>query len=203
MATPDERDVQSTAEEAERLLAELDATMTEAQDPGPTPSETVGRISDSSHASARPAPKDERALPPPIYSPPESRAPESAPTQERLQSQQPSALLRMGVLGGIVLLAVIAISSAQKSTTMVSLLTYQSSCGSSSSSSGEWWPVLGPANDDLFQIVRSRYCGDAFINANGYLQVASFNSPSEADKFVQRLSIATRAAFRRGERYTP
>jgi serine/threonine-protein kinase len=109
----------------------------------------------------------------------------------------------MAALGGTFLLALIAFSSARKSTTLVTPLTYQSSCGSLSSSSGEWWPVLGPAKDDLLENVRSRYCGDAYVNANGYLQVASFNSPSEAEQFVERLSIATGASFRMGERYKP
>lgn len=82
-------------------------------------------------------------------------------------------------------------------------LSYKASCGSTTSASGYWWPVLGRADRSLLFTVRSRYCGDAFINKEGALQVASFGSWQEADAFRSRIHEATRASFRVGESSLP
>jgi hypothetical protein len=63
--------------------------------------------------------------------------------------------------------------------------------------------VLGPPNQELLNKVSSQYCGDAFINDNGYLQVASFDNEAEALSFVTRISAATGTSFRVGERFAP
>lgn len=78
-------------------------------------------------------------------------------------------------------------------------LPYKASCGSTTSASGYWWPVLGRADRSLLSTVRSRYCGDAYINKEGALQVASFGSWEEADAFRSRIQEATKSSFRVGE----
>ncbi len=82
-------------------------------------------------------------------------------------------------------------------------LPYKPSCGSTTSASGYWWPVLGRADRSLLSIVRSRYCGDAYINMEGALQVASFGSWEEAEAFRSRIQDATSASFRVGESRLP
>jgi len=83
-------------------------------------------------------------------------------------------------------------------------LQFQETCGSNTDSSiHEWWPVLGPADSHVLEVVRKSYCGDAYINSNGYVQVASFHSPEEAARLSRLLSRLTGFAFRMGERYEP
>jgi hypothetical protein len=83
-------------------------------------------------------------------------------------------------------------------------LQFQETCGSNTDSSiHEWWPVLGPADSHVLEVVRKSYCGDAYINSNGYVQVASFHSPEEAARLSRLLSRLTGFAFRMGERYQP
>ena len=82
-------------------------------------------------------------------------------------------------------------------------LMFRRSCGSTSSTSGQWWPVLADPDRSLLAAVRNRYCGDAYINANGMPQVASFNNPQQAEQLAERLSAATGSTFRRGEGYAP
>jgi hypothetical protein len=79
-------------------------------------------------------------------------------------------------------------------------LRHRASCGSSDSADGVWWPVLGPADPSLLRRVRQDYCGDAYINGQGHLQVASFARRDEAERFARRLSAATGAPFRSGRR---
>lgn len=78
-------------------------------------------------------------------------------------------------------------------------LGYQASCGSRSSPSGRWWPVLGTADRSLLSTVRDSYCGDAYINEDGVLQVASFATEDEARAFAEQLSRATGSGFRVGQ----
>jgi hypothetical protein len=81
-------------------------------------------------------------------------------------------------------------------------LGYQASCGSQSNeNSSFWWPVLAEYDPALLQEVRRSYCGDAFKNNRGDLQVASFTSLQIAQNFVQLLSEATGGSFRVGQRY--
>ncbi len=46
-------------------------------------------------------------------------------------------------------------------------------------------------------------CGDAYLKANGRLQVASYHNPEKAEPFAERLSRATGASCRLGERSRP
>ena len=77
-------------------------------------------------------------------------------------------------------------------------LSYNASCGSPDSTTGRWWPVLGAADPSLLSTVRSRFCGDAFLNVEGALQVASFGSREDAEAFRARIEQATGQTFRVG-----
>ena len=83
-------------------------------------------------------------------------------------------------------------------------LGYQANCGSQSNENSPfWWPVLAEYDPALLQEVRRSYCGDAFKNNRGDLQVASFTSLQIAQNFVQLLSESTGRSFRVGQRYAP
>ena len=84
------------------------------------------------------------------------------------------------------------------SSSMPTPLVYNTSCGSPGSSTGRWWPVLGAADPSLLSTVRSRFCGDAYINVEGALQVASFGSWEDAEAFRVRIEQATGQKFRVG-----
>ena len=77
-------------------------------------------------------------------------------------------------------------------------LGYSATCGSPSGAGKRWWPVLGSANRQLLQTIRKRYCGDAYINEEGALQVASFDSWNGAEAFRLQLEAATGSSFRVG-----
>ncbi|WP_216919688.1 hypothetical protein [Synechococcus sp. CCAP 1479/9] len=81
------------------------------------------------------------------------------------------------------------------------LETWQASCGSPPVAGLSWWPVLGPP--ETLSLVRNRFCGDAFITAEGAVQVASFSSVEEATNFAQELSAISGYAFRVGQSRTP
>ena len=51
------------------------------------------------------------------------------------------------------------------------------------------WPVLTEYDLVLLQVVRRSYCGDAYMNSNGALQVASFISEQKAQNFAHLLSV--------------
>lgn len=74
-----------------------------------------------------------------------------------------------------------------------------STCGSNRGQT--WWPVLGPAVS--LNQVRKNYCKDAYVNVEGSLQVASFNSEELARALAERLSVATGVSFRVGQPKTP
>ena len=82
-------------------------------------------------------------------------------------------------------------------------LSFSISCGSPFSTTGRWWRITSVANRSLLENIRSRFCGDAFINAEGVLQVASFGSWSEADVFRKRITESTGEAFSIGEWVPP
>jgi len=63
---------------------------------------------------------------------------------------------------------------------------FQTSCGSPRVSGGTWWPVLGPK--EALETVRRRFCGDAYVRAEGTTQVASFSDLEAAKEFAQRIS---------------
>ena len=77
-------------------------------------------------------------------------------------------------------------------------LQYRASCGSKYSATGRWWPVLGPSSRSLLSRVKRDYCGDAYINAEGAVQVASFGSRQLADKFSKQITDAMQVSFRVG-----
>ena len=79
------------------------------------------------------------------------------------------------------------------------LLSFRGSCGSSFKSRQRWWPVLGPPSPNLLSTIRSKYCGDAYINENNVLQIASFNSWDDAYDFKNRLEAATGSTYRIGD----
>ena len=77
-------------------------------------------------------------------------------------------------------------------------LGFRDSCGSEFSTSGRWWPVLGTVDGTLLSTIKDSYCGDAYINEGGALQVASFATEDEARVFADQLSRATGSDFRVG-----
>ena len=103
----------------------------------------------------------------------------------------------------ILLAAHLSVGRRSPSTSPASTLGYSASCGSTISASGRWWPVLGGGEGSLLTTVKSRYCGDAFINATGALQAASFGSWEEADAFKTRIEQATGESFRVGHGIVP
>ncbi|TRU54003.1 MAG: hypothetical protein EWV91_00725 [Microcystis aeruginosa Ma_QC_Ca_00000000_S207] len=72
-------------------------------------------------------------------------------------------------------------------------LTFRSSCGSSLGSGSTWYAVVGDKR--AYNTVRNQYCGDSFIRPDGLLQVASFTSSGEAEKFANELSQTTGLSF--------
>ncbi|WP_255144708.1 hypothetical protein [Synechococcus sp. ATX 2A4] len=78
---------------------------------------------------------------------------------------------------------------------------WQPTCGSTDGSGLSWWPVLGPR--EALDLVRSRYCGDAYATADGATQVASFTSVGDATNFAMRLSAFTGYSFRVGQQRIP
>ena len=89
-------------------------------------------------------------------------------------------------------------TSSQEPVSSTPPLRYSKSCGSPPGAGKRWWPVLGRPNRQLLQTIRNRYCGDAYINEEGSLQVASFDSLEGAERFRRRLQKSTGAAFRVG-----
>ena len=96
------------------------------------------------------------------------------------------------------LVAYLSGKGGSSSSSSATPLGYSATCGSRSSSTGRWWPVLGSPNPSLLSTVRSRFCADAFINAEGALQVASFGSWESAEAFRVRIEEATGQPFRLG-----
>jgi len=47
--------------------------------------------------------------------------------------------------------------------------------------------------------IRNNYCGDAYINASGYLQLTSFTSRRETDTFKEAIEAVTGERYRVGE----
>jgi len=87
---------------------------------------------------------------------------------------------------------------AQSPSETLPVLRYASSCGSAPGVGKKWWPVLGLPDRSLLRTIRNQYCGDAYITAEGSLQVASFDSWQGANRFRQQLQKVTKASFRIG-----
>ena len=110
------------------------------------------------------------------------------------------ALVFFGLMLGFgVLIASVLESNGLSTSNDTVELTFRPSCGSSSSASGQWWPVLGPANARLVSTIKTDYCGDAYINEQGALQIASFSTENAANDFAAQISRATGASFRVGQ----
>lgn len=73
------------------------------------------------------------------------------------------------------------------------VLPWRQACGSPPNSGKDWHSVVGDSK--YLDLVKSRYCADAFITSGGKLQVASFTSISSAQKFADDLSNKTRHRF--------
>ncbi len=117
----------------------------------------------------------------------------------------PIAALLAGA-GVVAALAALALVISQRNSSGVgpasgAPLVWQASCGSPPVSGSSWWPVLGPGQ--ALDTVRSRYCGDAYLTAEGASQVASFSSRDEAAAFAERLSRESGYGFRVGQPRTP
>ena len=102
------------------------------------------------------------------------------------------------VLIGVVLLAPVIVFLWTGNHPSSVALRWQPSCGSSSSPSGRWWPVLGPSSRSVLNRVKRNYCGDAYLNAGGAVQVASFGTRKAALRFRDRISEVTGLRFRVG-----
>ena len=186
---PNRQDIKTFKVEAERLLASLEKT---------------GTTSRSGFQGSQ----DDPALKPPEANL-RTDAGESIPQSSARQKSSNPGLLPLLLVAGIAvgigyMLHLNQARPSQSEKAPVESLQYQETCGSRANSSIEdWWPVLGPADPHVLEIVRTSYCGDAYINSNGYVQVASFHSPGDAARLSRLLSRLTGFAFRMGERYRP
>ena len=106
------------------------------------------------------------------------------------------------IIIGIIILPIAAIVLNSEETSRknrpVPALKYRASCGSKYSTSGRWWPVLGPSSRSVLSRVKRQYCGDAYMNAEGSVQVASFGSRQAAEEFSKRIMEAMQVPFRVG-----
>lgn len=176
---------------------------------GPTPGEHFrGRYAEqparkeASAAANPPSPQ-----PSPLNSPPAApREPQAEPPPDRAGLILLAIVLALAVCG-------IAVEVVRRNPRLAgqappgagagseALASWQASCGSPPMAGASWWPVLGPP--ETLSLVRSRHCGDAFITAEGAVQVASFSSLGEATNFAQQLSALTGYPFRVGQSRTP
>ena len=58
--------------------------------------------------------------------------------------------------------------------------------------------MLGPSSRAVLARVKQNYCGDAYFNEEGSVQVASFGTRLAAQKFRDRLTDAMGVQFRVG-----
>jgi hypothetical protein len=68
--------------------------------------------------------------------------------------------------------------------------TARDTCGN-----GAGWLVIGPIDEDLRISIRRDYCADAFVNSKGQLQVASYNTESDARILAVNLTQQTGQYF--------
>ena len=136
-----------------------------------------------------------------IQAEPVASVPSSPPSTERSNAAGClGALFFFGLLLGFGVLIVSVLDSNGAFTSNVTdELEFRPSCGSRSSASGQWWPVLGPANARLVSTIKTDYCGDAYINEQGALQIASFSTENAAKDFAAQINRATGANFRVGQ----
>ena len=108
-------------------------------------------------------------------------------------------LLIIAILLSPLVLLVVFWNGQQASVESLPALRYASSCGSQPGAGKRWWPVLGPPDRNLLRTIRDRYCSDAYITAEGSLQVASFDSWEGADRFRRQLDRVLGGRFRVGQ----
>ena len=72
-------------------------------------------------------------------------------------------------------------------------LKFRYACGSPPNSGSTWYSVMGTSSS--IDLVKSKYCGDAYMTPSNQLQVASFTSEAEAKEFSAALSKATGHQF--------
>lgn len=126
--------------------------------------------------------------------------PSSPPSTESSKAGCRRSLLFFGLILGLAVLIASGLDNNGLLTSNDTIkLRFRQSCGSSSSASGKWWPVLGPANQRLISTIKTDYCGDAYINEQGALQIASFSTEKDAREFVAQINRATGANFRVGQ----
>lgn len=117
-------------------------------------------------------------------------------------SQQPTNPVPFIVIFSFIGYLIIAIIlNVNKSTSVddsVPTLSYRASCGSKYSTSGRWWPVLGPSSKSVLSRVKRDFCGDAYLNAEGAVQVASFGTRQAADDFSKLITDVMKVPFRVG-----
>lgn len=118
--------------------------------------------------------------------------------EQEIENPLPGLLI-IGILLVVSLFVWLSQSKTQEPVSTLPPLGYSSSCGSLPGTGKRWWPVLGRANRQFLQTIRNRYCGDAYINEEGALQVASFDSWNGAESFRLRLEAATGSSFRVGQ----
>ena len=163
-------DVRQTGEEASRWLDALE------------------------HDASATAPNQE------VPSRPVASVPSSPPSTESSKAGCRSALIFFSlILGFAVLIAFVRDNNGLLTSNDTIKLRFRQSCGSSWSSSGKWWPVLGPASPRLISTIKTDYCGDAYINEEGALQIASFSTENDARDFAAQINRATGANFRVGK----
>ena len=166
-------DIRRTGDDAERLLQSIDRV--HRGDNAELSSVQSGDIPSSSaeHAGSSQAGREERSAHP----------------------------LLIVLIGAVLLAPVITFLVTGNRPSSVSpkgALRWQPSCGSSSSPSGRWWPVLGPSSRSVLNRVKRDYCGDAYFNGGGAIQVASFGTREAALRFRDRINEVTGLRFRIG-----
>ena len=171
--------LRSTGAEADRFLKSLEADQARAQQP-PVEHKQIPRKPFQSHPVA--APQNV-----------------SSTREEQEQGNAGVGLLILAIFITPLLLVWFWQTSSQEPVSSTPPLRYSKSCGSPPGAGKRWWPVLGRANRQLLQTIRTRYCGDAYINEEGSLQVASFDSRNGAESFRLRLEAATGSSFRVGQ----
>ena len=173
--TSDFDDILRTGDEAQRLLRDLEAG-----------------FESGSNASS-----------PPQATPYISKPVSDRPYANESPGQQPANPVTFLVVFALIVIPIIAVvSNSNKPVTVddsVPTLRFRATCGSKHSVTGSWWPVLGPRSRSVLSRVRRDYCGDAYINAEGNVQVASFGSQQAADEFSKRLTASMQVPFRVGK----
>ena len=170
----DFRDIRDTGDEAERLLRSLEESDAQKlQEIQPTSSLTP--ISESNPWEA------------------------SSGQGQAKGNAHPGLVILIILLLSTPVIAVVWLGRVPpRTTTSVPALSYRKSCGSTYSASGRWWPVLGPSSRGVLARVKQNFCGDAYFNEEGSVQVASFGTRLAAQKFRDRLTDAMDVQFRVG-----